>query len=192
MPSKSKSKGNKNEYLVRDLFTAWYGKPFVKAPNSGALRWNGIMWTYGDLIPPEDFPFVVEAKHYEELSCEEILGRRQRSRPGQPALPPSFGTGKVEEFWYDQVKQDAARATSELGRPIEPLLVYKQDFRRPRICLDALLFQRFPGELRKELICFWVYIPEKTPFMVLDFEFFLEKVSPEALRKSFSELHSSQ
>lgn len=192
MPSKSKVKGNNNEYDVRDRLSAWLGKPFVKSPNSGALRWGNGIWTYGDLVPPEGFPFVCEAKHYETIVFDDILGRRTKKTKSNPDPQPSFGTGLVAEFWYEQTVPDAQRATRELGRPIEPLCVWKQDFHRMRLCVDEPLFRNLESSLRKELVCVWVYVPEKPPFMVVDLELFLRKVTPDALLKAFHKLHAFQ
>jgi hypothetical protein len=63
-------------------------KPFVKTPNSGALRWCGILWVYGDLCYPEGFAFGVEVKNDDEVSLDGQLGRR--SAP--------YGTGQVADW----------------------------------------------------------------------------------------------
>lgn len=116
MPSKSKSKGNTHERDVAARLSVWWGKEFRRTPNSGALRWQGTSWVYGDLLPPEDCPFAIEAKHYAEVELAEILGR-QKQQPG---------TGLISVWWYGQTVPDAQRASRDLGRPVEPMLVWRR------------------------------------------------------------------
>ncbi len=192
MGSKSKDKGTNNEYDVRDLLTSWLGKPFQKCPNSGALRWGTGTWTYGDLVPPEEHPFAWECKHYAEIVFDDILGRRTKKSKNNPEPQPEFGGGFVSGWWYDQTVPDAYRASQDLNRPIEPALVWKQDYHRMRLCLREALYSKIDQNIRKQLVCCWTYIPGKQPFMMLDFENFLQKVSPSALQEAFYTLHASQ
>jgi hypothetical protein len=190
MGSKSKDKGSNHERDVADSLTAWFGKPFKRVPSSGALRWGvDSTWHYGDLLPPEGFNFTIEAKHWQSIVFDEILGRRTSKTKNNPSPQPSFGSGDVATFWFDQAVPDAARAAVELSRPIEALLVWKQDYARARICLGDHLYTAIDPQIRKQLVCCWTYIPDKSPFMTLDFELFLEKVSPLALQTAFSKLH---
>ena len=121
MPSLRKA-GNTHERAVAARLSTWYGQEFRRVPNSGALRWQGASWVYGDILPPEGFPFVIEAKHYHEVELAEIFGRRE-AKPG---------TGLVARWWFEQTVPDAERASRDLKRPIEPLLVWKRDHGRPR------------------------------------------------------------
>lgn len=187
MTSRSKQKGSSHERDVAEILTAWHGKKFQRVPNSGALRWGAqSAWHYGDILPPQDFPFVIEAKHWASVTFDDVLGRRLQARPGKPALPASFGTGQVAGWWYDQAIPDAVRATAELSRSVEPMLVWKEDFHRIRICLDDALYREISCEIRKNLVCCWVYIPERKPFICLDFEHFLAAVTAEELLLAFS------
>jgi hypothetical protein len=191
MAGKSKAKGSAHERAVADTLTTWYGKQFKRVPNSGALRWGAeSTWHYGDLLPPQGFNVCVEAKHYAHICFDEILGRPRKPRPGQPSIPPSFGDGHVATWWYEQTIPDAARATEELGTPVDCLLVWKQDFHRSRVCLREPLYSAIAAEIRKKLVCCWMYVPEKPPFMMLDFENFLTNVSGSEFDKAFRKLHS--
>lgn len=77
MTSKSKAKGNRFEYEIRDLLNKIYDtKEFARTPGSGAIMGRGnfakrqglsedVQNTLGsDLICPSWFPFSVEAKNY--------------------------------------------------------------------------------------------------------------------------------
>lgn len=77
MTSKSKAKGNRFEYEIRDLLNKIYDtKEFARTPGSGAIMGRGnfakrqglsedVQNTLGsDLICPAWFPYSVEAKNY--------------------------------------------------------------------------------------------------------------------------------
>ncbi len=79
MASKSKAKGNRFEYEIRDLLNKLYDtKEFARTPGSGAIMGRSnfakrqglsedVQNTLGsDLICPDWFPFSVEAKNYAE------------------------------------------------------------------------------------------------------------------------------
>ncbi len=189
MPSKSKAKGNNNEYDVRDRLSAWYGKPFSKTPNSGAMRWNGNLWTYGDLIPPEELHWVFECKHYSEVTFDDMLGRRTNKSKKNLNPCPEFGTGLVADWWYSQTVVDAERATEELGFPVEGALIFKQDHHRHRLVIDEDIYRAISNPVRRTLVCCWCYIPNKNPFVAFDFENFLSKVTPAELFVAFEKIH---
>lgn len=77
MASKSKSKGNRFEYELRDLLNSLYdSEEFARTPGSGAIMGRGnfvkrqglaadVQNTLAcDLITPDWFPFAIEAKSY--------------------------------------------------------------------------------------------------------------------------------
>ena len=57
-----KIKGNKFERDIAKLLSKWYRKPFHRMPSSGALRWNDVIFTFGDLLPPSDLNCIIECK----------------------------------------------------------------------------------------------------------------------------------
>lgn len=109
-----KLKGNAFEREVARRLTAWWGKPFHRSPNSGALRWNGDLWTYGDLVPPEEANLIVECKHYATLDLASLLFNGDTC--------PILG-------WWKQLQEDVQRAEKELNRPLIGLLVMKANHR---------------------------------------------------------------
>ena len=108
MPAKSKIKGNKHELATARTLSEWWSEEFRRMPNSGALRWGGVAFTYGDLLPPESFPAIVECKHYKEIDLSLLL------RGKSPILD-----------WWGQVVDDVHRCLEETGQALEPLLVFR-------------------------------------------------------------------
>jgi hypothetical protein len=162
MPHASKIKGNSNERDVAKLLSPWWGEEFQRTPNSGALRWNGSTWTYGDLLPPETFPAVVECKHYKAINTDGIL----HLKPGADNI---LG-------WWLEVQADSQRCYQETGRVVQPLLIYKANRVPRRIALEADFFTALGGR-RLGLPSLWVTHPEMPgPFVLLDFEKFLSTV----------------
>lgn len=134
MPSKSKQKGNRWERAAAKTLSDWWGQPFVRSPNSGALRWNNVAFTYGDLIPPEDFPCVSECKSYTYKNLLLLLHSQD--------VGPSSPLG-----WWAQAQADTIRARSETNRNLFPLLLIKQNRRPTLICLERNFFDRLNTDL---------------------------------------------
>jgi len=116
VPSKSKNKGNRFELDTAKTLSEWWGEEFRRMPNSGALRWGGAAFTYGDLLPPESFPAIVECKHHKEIDLSLIL------RGKSPVLD-----------WWGQVIDDVARCAEETGYTLQPLLIFRAN--RWKSCL---------------------------------------------------------
>lgn len=127
MPSSSKTKGNAFERSVAKTLSAWWGEDFKRTPNSGALRWNGATFAYGDLLPPESFPGIVETKHYREVCVSSLL----RLGPSPDRL---LG-------WWHEVLVDAGRCLQETGARMAPILVFRANgWRDSWICISAELW----------------------------------------------------
>jgi hypothetical protein len=171
MTSKSKNKGNTHERDVADKLSQWYGDKFLRIPNSGALRWGGAAWVYGDLLPPEGFPYVMECKHYAEIIFEEVLGTKSS---------PS-GCSRVSEWWYTQAVPDAERALRETGKKVLPLLLWKADYRPIRLSMDAGDYMRL--EAHRKLVSVMTAIPNRSPFVTVNMEEFLAVVTPAEMRE---------
>lgn len=65
----SKVKGNRNEVDVAKALSKWTGVEFRRTPASGAIH-VPLHWLAGDVFCTDnkfDFPFSVEAKHYDKL-----------------------------------------------------------------------------------------------------------------------------
>ncbi len=122
MGQKSKRKGKAFEDEVAKILTDWAGTAWKRLPASGALRWGGRVWTYGDLLPPEGWPVVLECKHHHDVRLEDLLGTA-RSEPQDCAL----------WLWWLQALRDAARAEEELGGTVVPLVVWKRDYGQPKL-----------------------------------------------------------
>lgn len=172
MTSKSKGKGNAHERDVADKLTQWYGEKFLRIPNSGALRWQGAAWVYGDLLPPEGFPFVMECKHYAEIVFEEVLGTKNS---------PS-GCSRVSEWWFTQAVPDADRAHRETGKQVLPLLFWKADYRPIRLTMWLEDFVRIPSAYAK-LVTVITAIPHRRPFVTVNLDEFLAVVTPAEMRQ---------
>lgn len=168
MTSLSKSKGNAHEREVADILTKWHGQAFNRIPNSGALRWGNGVWTYGDILPPQDFPFVIECKHYASIEFDEVLGTNRKGP----------GYGLVTEWWYNQAQADAERACLETGLQTWALLIWKQNRRRIRLTLCDKLWRRLQVS---DLVAVTTSIPGRIPYVTTDLEGFLERVTKQAL-----------
>lgn len=161
---RSKAKGAKYQSDIAKKLREWSGQEFRSTPRSGGLRWNGAWWTFGDLIPPEDTPLVIECKHYHEVPFIDVLGNR-RSEPGG---------GIVNEWWYSQACEDAARASTQLGATMIPLLIWKQDFCPSRITCDLELFNSL-GEYG--LVTVVTGTPGRRPHVTVDLLSFLGQIN---------------
>lgn len=163
MPSASKTKGNANENAVAKLLSDWWGETFKRTPNSGALRWNGASWTYGDLLPPESFPAVVECKFYASVDVDAII----RTKPTESNI---LG-------WWLEAHADALRCYEETKTPAQPILIYKANRVPRRIILEADFFVAMGGRQLK-IPALWISHPEMPgPLVMLSLDEFLTHVS---------------
>jgi hypothetical protein len=169
VPSPSKVKGNKNERDVAKTLSSWWGEEFKRTPNSGALRWKGASWTYGDILPPESFPAVVECKHYSDIDLDEVI----RCAPTDSNI---LG-------WWRETTEDAQRCYEETNVPAQPILVYKQNRVPRRIVIEAEFLIALGGR-KLGLPAFWVSSPEREPLAILDFKTFLASVSRDLFLRS--------
>lgn len=132
MPSRSKQKGNAAEREVAKILSAWFGADFKRVPNSGALRWSGVSWVYGDLLPPEGFPGILESKHYAEIDLDGLL----RLKP----------TDANPLGWWGQVVSDVKRCYEDTGLALQPILIFKANRRPRRIVLEECFFRKLYRE----------------------------------------------
>lgn len=140
---------------VITILNDWWGgsQVFKKMPSSGALRWGGSHFTYGDLVPPEDCPFVFELKSHAEIEMDAVL--RQR-----------WDANKLTWFWYGQTIPDAIRATQELGKTIYPIMIYKITQTANRVVIQDDIWNLFPKELTLQIRQVRIHLPGGTPFVV--------------------------
>lgn len=171
MPSKGKEKGNRNETALANWLTKWWGKPFKRLPNSGALRWQGATFTYADLLPPEDFPAVIETKHYHRIDIDRELSNH-----------PNYNL--VQMWWFDEICRDALRCQQETGNFVQPLLIYKEDYGHFRLCMDTRLWDCFPLEVRKAQTWFEIHYQDEPSFIICETWRFLELVSKEVFQRA--------
>ena len=86
MGASSKDKGNAWELEVaKFLEENFEGKIFSRVPRSGAMfggenaenaegeRADVVEILSGDIITPKDFPFTIEAKHYDDFKFSHLL-----------------------------------------------------------------------------------------------------------------------
>jgi hypothetical protein len=98
----SRSKGQRGEYLVRDLFRKHTGLGWERTPQSGALSYLKT-----DIYLPNcDNAFAIEVKNYEEQIFDSKIFTNK--------------SNYFVKFW-DKVQQDAST------RDQEPLLVFKHN-----------------------------------------------------------------
>lgn len=132
MPSKSKTKGNTAEREVAKALSEWWEEDFKRIPNSGALRWGGASWVYGDLLPPETFPGIIESKHYAEIDLDGLL--RLKAGDGNPI------------GWWLQVASDVKRCHDDTGLALQPILIFKANRRARRLVIEECFFKKLYRE----------------------------------------------
>ena len=162
----SKNKGNSNEYKVAKILTEWSKLKFHHLPASGALRWNEMVWTFGDLLPPESLPIIVECKWWKEVSVEEILGTSQSC----PA------TGKIVD-WWSQVNKDTTRCKEAIDVSVEPVLIWRHDYGQFRICVREEFMMGFPSEVLSNLKFITSHFGSHPEFSMTDLKHFLSEVN---------------
>lgn len=112
----AKQKGNKYEKLVADIFDEWvkrefgmewFERPFFsRTPRSGAMRKETPLGlenkVVGDIMAPETFAFVVEAKNQKRWSLPgwmaEIRGEIEESGSSKPFAIIMHEHGTSNEF----------------------------------------------------------------------------------------------
>lgn len=112
-----KKKGNKYEReIAKILQSFWFDSDeelqFHRIPSSGGLRWKKKEGIFGDLIGPDDFPFIVECKNQEGWTFDQLLGDNKGIEP----------VGKVPKF-VAQVFEDTQRCLDETGTFRFPIVI---------------------------------------------------------------------
>jgi hypothetical protein len=177
MPSSSKAKGNRFESEIASYFTKWWGRSqFKRMPSSGALRWQGKIWTFGDLLVPEDFNALVECKHYKIVSTDAILHSGLESYQ--------------MHWWTQQCLKDAKRASEQLEKSIHPLLIWRMNKGKCRIVMSLPLFESCSKRIYLKHIT--VYYPGYTPFTILLLKEFFEGVSPQVFKQMLDSVDARQ
>lgn len=168
---RQKAVGYRHETEVARLLTEWWGASFARTPNSGALRWNGLTWTFGDLLPPEDFPAVVECKRRKGIQWHYLFDQDRKITPEHHPLS-----------WWQQSQDDATRCYTETKRVVQPIVVCKTIRRPNRIFIEADFYAALGGR-NLGLSSLWVTHPKYVPFVILDLTSFFSAVDREAFLK---------
>lgn len=106
MGASSKDKGNAWELEVAKFLEEHFEGKFSRVPRSGAMfggenaenadgeRQDVVEILTGDIITPKDFPFTIEAKHYEDFKFSHLL----------------HGENKLLDGWIESAEKDAVLA----------------------------------------------------------------------------------
>ena len=106
MGASSKDKGNAWELEVAKFLEEHFDGKFSRVPRSGAMfggenaenadgeRQDVVEILTGDIITPKDFPFTIEAKHYEDFKFSHLL----------------HGENKLLDGWIESAEKDAELA----------------------------------------------------------------------------------
>ena len=135
MASLSKKKGNHNERNVAAAFEYWWGGIWKRMPMSGGLRWNAGIFTYGDIVPPENFRGILECKHYSDVQLDALLRVKKADKSG---IKESY----IACWWYEQLESDYQRALKETGHHFVKLLIWKQNNRQHQLVLDGAFWDK--------------------------------------------------
>jgi len=108
----SRSKGQRGEYLVRDILRCYTDLPFERVPASGALP-----YLKGDLfVPNKENNFCIEVKNYAE----------------SPFTDKIFTKEKTSQLvnWWKKIKNQADNCNKK------PLLFFKYNYSRVFVVTD--------------------------------------------------------
>lgn len=147
MPSKSKSKGNMFENQIAKMLNNVYDtEQFARAPLSGAYmgksnaqKRSGIAHAAqdtlrGDIITPDDFPFVIECKNYNDAPLYHKVME---------------GCDRHLDKWIAEVEFDAAQANKQ------PMLFFKTTRKGSFVCLP---FHCCTGSKLKAMMIYNSYV----------------------------------
>lgn len=171
---KSVAKGRGFESQIAKMLSEWSGHKFHRCPASGALRWNSIAWTFGDLLPPEWFAFTIECKRYAKIHFESILDLR--------AYRDKICVSEFED-WHRQACRDAERATEKLKYQIIPMLVWRRDNGNARISVPSI----FASYLQEDVVripSMTIYLPDSGTFAHYEIGTFLKSVTAAKMVKA--------
>jgi len=168
VPSKAKAKSYRDETQVAALFTRWWGEQFLRVPGSGSVRWGGIAWEYGDVLPPVGFPGVIESKHQEKGAADALETVLRGLKPSKDNV---LG-------WWAQVYGDCLRCYQDTGHWMQPILIYKQSRVTRRLVLEADFFTALGGRYL-EIPSVWISLPGHTPFVIVDLKVFMAVIDRE-------------
>lgn len=154
---KSKEIGNNYERKIAKLFTKWWGQEFRRVPNSGALRWAGVWWSYSDLLPPDDCLMIIECKHHRSAPRLENLLHESKPKTGP-------------YVWWEQVCQDWKRFKNEVGYPPFKLLVYRYLRSKDYVAFDNCHHINIPNSIKTQ------------KFTITTLNEFFKHVSPDSVK----------
>lgn len=166
MGARSKQKGNGFERVIAGMLTEWSGKDFQRVPNSGALRWRNKTWTYGDVLPPPEWPLVIECKHHAEVSVDDLLGNRKLG----------LWDSQIGTWWIDQTLPDCERARQNLGVAAMPWLIWRQNRGRIRCAMKNSMLACASPDLPIMLVM--ENLRSGDMLAICDFEHFLHASDP--------------
>lgn len=116
-----KKKGSAFQRAVAKLLEDSTGEVWKSVAASGALRWGGTHWTWGDILPPEGYYICIECKHHANISIDPLIFKDSLERSD---------TRQFLDFWAQAVG-DAERASKALEKNVTPVLVFKKNYGRP-------------------------------------------------------------
>lgn len=103
-------KGKNFERKVAKILTEKLCMEFNRTPQSGGLRWASDNNVYGDIVTPDNFPFIIECKNRENWSFDQFM------------------KGECKEFdsWVEQVIEDCNRHNKNNEEKL-PLIIFTKN-----------------------------------------------------------------
>lgn len=161
MGASSKDKGNAWELEVAKFLEEHFEGKFSRVPRSGAMfggenaenaegeRQDVVEILTGDIITPKDFPFTIEAKHYEDFKFSHLLQ----------------GENKLLDGWIESSEKDA-----DLAKRL-PMIMAKFSYIGSYVVFDYKIIKTDTG------ICpstyFQNHLIYKRKWMMISFEEFV-------------------
>ncbi len=119
----SRTKGNSFERDIASLFTEKFGGEFKRTPLSGGWS-KKHKECLGDIICPEEFPFIIECKNRETVNLSNIILDEGNS-------------------WFLEWWEGLKAMAKSVGK--EPLLIMKRNRMSPVCIMDLSKFEDVVG-----------------------------------------------
>jgi len=128
---KSKRKGRNFERVVAKILDEWWtgGKgEFHVVPCSGGLNWKTKKAiTVGDIVGPNDFPFVVSCKNTEIWDFNQLLGNKNKDSTS-PLLK-----------WFEEIRNEAEELYNKTGIIKYPVIIFTKKYLPEYIIYSKIL-----------------------------------------------------
>lgn len=155
MGRNSLDKAKRHELEIAKILSKWVGIELVRTPMSGA--WEGCEADIWPKDPKQYFPLVVECKHQESWSIDQIMK----------------GTGLIFDWLSQAEEQCKLVANRDLEHVYYPVLIFKKNYFPNLIAISYGLEQVVP--IWAERLDWFLLL--RNVYVICDFEELVKKVA---------------